>query len=114
MSASASARAPEPAPVFAALGDPTRLALVAALSDGRPRSLTELKRGSPHSRQAVAKHLRVLETAGLVSSLRVGRETRFAFRPEPMVGVLTWLDDIGRQWEDALSRLKTFVERDVP
>ena len=110
MSARASARVPEPAPVFAALGDATRLALVATLSDGRPRSVTQLSRGAGMTRQAVSKHLRVLETAGLVASLRVGRETRFAFRPEPIVGVLTWLDDIGRQWDDALARLKAFAE----
>jgi DNA-binding transcriptional ArsR family regulator len=108
---SASVRPPEPAPIFAALGDPTRLGLVSRLADGRPRSLSELRGGTPLTRQAVSKHLRVLEAAGLVSSLRVGRETRFAFRPEPMAEVLTWLDDIGRQWEDALGRLKGFVER---
>jgi DNA-binding transcriptional ArsR family regulator len=110
MSASASARAPDPAPVFAALGDATRLRLVSTLADGRPRSLSELRQGTPLTRQAVSKHLRVLEGAGLVSSGRVGRETRFAFRPEPMAGVLTWLDDVGRQWEDALERLRAFVE----
>jgi DNA-binding transcriptional ArsR family regulator len=109
MSASASASI-EPAPVFAALGDATRLGLVATLSDGRPRSLTQLSQGARITRQAVSKHLRVLETAGLVASLRVGRETRFAFRPEPIAGALSWLDDIGRQWEDALARLKTYVE----
>jgi DNA-binding transcriptional ArsR family regulator len=98
------------APVFAALGDPTRLALVATLSDGRPRSVTELARGSPLTRQAVTKHLHVLESAGLVGSLRAGRETRFAFRPEPLAPARAWLDEIGRQWGDALTRLKAFAE----
>ena len=110
MSSHASPTASEPAPVFAALGDPTRLALVAELADGRPRSLTALAKGSNLTRQAVSKHLRVLESAGLVTSLRVGRETRYAFRPEPLTGVLTWFDEIGRQWDDALDRLKSFVE----
>ena len=99
-----------PAAVFAALGDPTRLGLVARLSDGRPRSVSELAAGAPITRQAVTRHLRVLETAGVVSSLRAGRETRFAFRPERVAAARACLDDIGRQWEEALGRLKRFVE----
>jgi DNA-binding transcriptional ArsR family regulator len=99
-----------PAPVFAALGDPTRLALVATLCDGRPRSVSELARGSPLTRQAVTKHLHVLESAGLVGSLRAGRETRFAFRPDRLAPARDWLDEVGRQWEGALLRLKGFVE----
>jgi DNA-binding transcriptional ArsR family regulator len=100
-----------PAPVFAALGDPTRLALVATLSDGRPRSVAELSRGSAITRQAVTKHLRVLETVGLVSSLRAGRETRFALRPDQLAPARAYLEDIGRQWDAALARLKHFVEK---
>ena len=98
------------APVFAALGDPTRLGLVATLSDGRARSVSELASGAPISRQAVTKHLRVLESTGVVSSLRSGRETRFAFRPERVAAARACLDDFGLQWEDALDRLKRFVE----
>jgi DNA-binding transcriptional ArsR family regulator len=102
--------APEPAPIFAALGDPTRLALVATLADGRPRSVTQLSSGSRLTRQAVTKHLRVLEAAGVVGSARLGRETRFAFRPERLTAARDYLDEIGRQWEAALDRLKAFVE----
>ncbi len=105
--------APEPlppAPVFAALGDPTRLALVATLSDGRPRSVTQLAGGTDMTRQAVSKHLRVLENAGLVASLRAGRETRFAFRPEQVAAASAYLDAVGRQWDEALARLRAFVE----
>ena len=99
-----------PAPVFAALGDPTRLALVATLSDGRPRSVTELSQGAPITRQAVSKHLHVLESAGLVGSLRAGRETRFAYRPDQIAAARAYLDTVGRQWDAALNRLKAFVE----
>src|SRR5271169_5546406 len=72
------------APVFAALGDETRLALVAKLCGGRPYSISELTRGSKLTRQAITKHLRVLETVGIVRSVRTGRESRFEFNPQPI------------------------------
>lgn len=100
----------EPAPVFAALGDPTRLALLARLSDGEPRSISALSEGSPLTRQALTKHLRVLEGAGLVGSERTGRETRFAYRPEPVRQARAYLDRVSAQWDGALGRLKAFVE----
>jgi DNA-binding transcriptional ArsR family regulator len=106
--------APEPtstASIFAALGDPTRLGLVATLSDGRPRSVTELSQGAPITRQAVSKHLHVLQSAGVVGSLRSGRETRFALIPDRLTPARDYLDAVGRQWEDALARLKTLVEK---
>lgn len=102
--------AADPAPVFAALGDPTRLALFARLADGQRRSIAKLAADTALTRQAVTKHLRVLENAGLVASLRLGRETRFTFRPEPIAEVRSYLDDVSRQWDDALGRLKAFVE----
>ena len=103
--------APEAAaPVFAALGDPTRLGLVATLADGRTRSVTELSAGAPISRQAMTKHLRVLEQAGVVASLRAGRETRFALRPDRLAAAQAYLETVGRQWDAALARLKGFVE----
>jgi DNA-binding transcriptional ArsR family regulator len=102
--------AADPAPVFAALGDPTRLALFARLADGRRRSIATLSADTALTRQAVTKHLRVLENAGLVASLRLGRETQFTFRPEPIAEVRSYLDDVSRQWDDALGRLKAFVE----
>jgi DNA-binding transcriptional ArsR family regulator len=104
-------RAPDPAPVFAALGDRTRLSLLAELSDGQTRSIAGLSAKSKLTRQAITKHLRVLENAGLVSSTRVGRESQFAFRPEPIVQARSYLDDVSAQWDEALSRLKSFVER---
>ena len=98
------------APVFAALGDKTRLLLVAKLSGGPPRSISQLTRGSKLTRQAITKHLRVLERAELVHSVRRGRETRFEFDPEPIEGMKEYLDFVSQQWDEALARLKSFVE----
>ena len=99
------------AQVFAALGDATRLKLVATLSDGRPRSIIRLTSNSRLTRQAIAKHLRVLKQAGIVRSNRVGRESQFSYVPEPIKEARSYLDTVCEQWDDALSRLKSFVER---
>jgi DNA-binding transcriptional ArsR family regulator len=99
------------APVFAALGDETRLALVAKLCRGQPRSISQLTRGSRLTRQAITKHLRVLESAGVVHSIRSGRESLFAFDPQPIVGIRKYLDFVSEEWDQALFRLKSFVER---
>ncbi len=101
-----------PAPVFAALGDPTRLSLLARLSDGRTRSIAALSGDSKLTRQAVTKHLHVLKKAGLVSSLRVGRESRFVYKPEPVIAAKSYLDEVSAQWDAALGRLKALVESD--
>jgi DNA-binding transcriptional ArsR family regulator len=98
------------APVFAALGDRTRLSLVAKLCGGPPRSIAQLTEGSKLTRQAVTKHLRVLERVGIVHSVRVGRESLFEFDPRPMEGIQQYLDFVSEQWDQALSRLKSFVE----
>jgi DNA-binding transcriptional ArsR family regulator len=99
------------APVFAALGDETRLSLVAKLCRGQPRSISQLTEGSRLTRQAITKHLRVLETAGVVHSVRSGRESLFAFDPESIEEIKKYLDAVSEQWDQALSRLKSFVER---
>jgi DNA-binding transcriptional ArsR family regulator len=98
------------ASLFAALGDRTRLSLLTKLSDGQTRSIAGLSAGTDLTRQAVTKHLRVLEEAGLVISSRVGRESQFAFRPEPIDEIRAYLDSVSRQWDDALSRLRAFVD----
>jgi DNA-binding transcriptional ArsR family regulator len=98
------------APVFAALGDEMRLALVAKLCAGEPHSISQLTEGSRLTRQAVTKHLRVLERVGIVRSVRCGRETRFQFDPEPIAGMKEYLDSVSAQWDRALGRLKSFVE----
>lgn len=99
-----------PARIFAALGDPTRLTLLRRLSDGDPRSIARLSQDTRLTRQAVTKHLHVLEGAGLVASLRVGRESRFSYRPEPAAEASAFLRSVSAQWDEALARLKTFVE----
>jgi DNA-binding transcriptional ArsR family regulator len=98
------------APVFAALGDETRLSLLARLCGGQPHSISQLTEGSKLTRQAITKHLRVLESVGIVHSVRTGRESRFEFDPEPMEGIKEYLDFVSEQWDQALSRLKSFVE----
>jgi DNA-binding transcriptional ArsR family regulator len=62
------------------------------------------------TRQAVTRHLRVLENAGIVHSVRMGRESRFAFDPEPIDELRAYLDGVSKQWDHALARLKKFVE----
>jgi DNA-binding transcriptional ArsR family regulator len=98
------------APIFAALGDPTRLALLTRLSDGETRSIAGLAVGSRLTRQAITKHLTVLETAGLVSRVRAGRESRYAMRPEPIAQARSYLDAVSAEWDGALARLRAFVE----
>jgi DNA-binding transcriptional ArsR family regulator len=97
--------------VFAALGDATRLSLVGRLSDGRPLSISRLADGSRLTRQAISKHLRVLEGAGVVRSIRLGRESLFELRPQPLREVRSYLERVSEQWQDALGRLKSFVEK---
>jgi DNA-binding transcriptional ArsR family regulator len=98
------------APVFAALGDETRLWLVAQLCGGQPRSISQLTAGSELTRQAITKHLRVLESVRIVHSVRTGRESLFEFRPEPIDKIKSYLDLVSEEWDQALSRLKSFVE----
>jgi DNA-binding transcriptional ArsR family regulator len=98
------------APVFAALGDETRLALVARLSTEGPLSITRLTAGSTVTRQAVTKHLNVLAAAGLVSDLRHGRERIWELEPEEMDAARTYLEHVSKRWDQALDRLKQFVE----
>ena len=98
------------APIFAALGDETRLSLVARLSEGESCSITGLTEGFKLTRQAVTKHLRVLEHAGIVRGIREGRESRFELNPASLEEAQGYLDIVSRQWDEALGRLKSFVE----
>jgi DNA-binding transcriptional ArsR family regulator len=105
---------PEPreyAPVFAALGDETRIRLVARLANGESLSISQLTEGSELTRQAITKHLRVLEGAGLVQRRRSGRESLFQFDPEPIRSAAEYLGLVSEKWDQALARLKEFVER---
>jgi DNA-binding transcriptional ArsR family regulator len=98
------------APVFAALGDETRLRLVARLCDDGPQSIARLTDGSGVTRQAVTKHLRVLEGAGLVRGSRDGRETHWELEPTRLEDARRYLDVISRRWDEAIERLRSFVE----
>jgi len=98
------------APLFAALGDETRLRLLSRLCDGGPASITRLAAGSKVTRQAITKHLRVMEQAGLVQSQRRGRESVWRMRRQRLRVARRYLDMIARQWDEALGRLREFVE----
>jgi DNA-binding transcriptional ArsR family regulator len=98
------------APIFAALGDETRLAIVTRLSEGRPRSIADLTDGTDLSRQAVTKHLRVLEDVHLVRSLRAGRESLYELEPSAIREVREFADIVSERWDTALARLKALVE----
>jgi DNA-binding transcriptional ArsR family regulator len=83
--------------VFAALGDETRLSLVAKLCGGQRYSISQLTQGSKLTRQAITKHLRVLESVGIVRSVRKGRDSRFEFVPQPIEGIKEYLDSVSEQ-----------------
>ncbi len=111
-----SARQPRPrsgiqAGAFAALGDRTRLSLLGKLSHGRPCSIAQLTHGANLTRQAITKHLRVLERARIVRCVRAGRHALFELDPEPVHALRDYLDHISTQWDQALGRLKSFVEK---
>jgi DNA-binding transcriptional ArsR family regulator len=104
------ARLADVAPVFAALGDEMRLRLVARLCADGPQSIAHLTAGTSVTRQAVTKHLRVLAEAGLARSSRLGRESIWELEPQKLEEVRRCLDHISAQWDEALGRLKAFVE----
>jgi DNA-binding transcriptional ArsR family regulator len=111
-SAAAALRVRARASIFAALGDETRLGLLARLTNGEPQSISRLTSGTRLTRQAVTKHLRVLEGAGVVYSVKTGRESRFALEPKTIIDAQTYLDQVSRQWDNALARLKALVEEE--
>jgi len=99
------------APIFAALGDQTRIQIVGRLAQGEPLSIATLTVGTGVTRQAVTKHLQVLDEAGLVRSSWQGRERMWALEPARLDAARRSLDAIAKQWSAALGRLKSFVER---
>ncbi len=111
MSRKTSVRKQAPAPIFAALGDETRLTLIEKLIDGNPSSIAQLTQGTQLTRQAVTKHLRVLENVRIVRSVRTGRESLFQLDPAPIRQVRDYAQIVSEQWDQALSRLKAFVEK---
>jgi DNA-binding transcriptional ArsR family regulator len=94
--------------VFAALADPTRRTVMERLAHGSTTA-TEIAAGLPVTRQAVAKHLAVLEDAGLVRAERAGRERRFSPTPAPLGDAISWMAAVGGQWDDRLAALERYV-----
>jgi DNA-binding transcriptional ArsR family regulator len=105
-----SAKLRHSAPVFAALGDQTRLMLVARLSLGEPLSIKRLSEGTRLTRQAVTKHLHVLAGARLVRGSRQGRERIWELNPGQLAEARRSIDLIARQWDASLLRLKNSIE----
>jgi DNA-binding transcriptional ArsR family regulator len=103
-----------PARLFAALGDETRLRLVSRLCDDGPTSITGLAEGFGITRQAITKHLRVMERAGLLCTRRSGRESVWRVSPHRLRDARYYLEQISRQWDEALGRLRVLVERATP
>lgn len=99
------------APIFAALGDETRLCLIAALCAGGAMSIARLTSGTEITRQAITKHLHVLADAGLVRDVKVGRERLWQFEPGQLTEALRSLESIAAQWDQALASLQMSVER---
>lgn len=100
------------APLFAALGDETRMNIVAKLCASGPQSIVRLTDGEAVSRQAITKHLRALADAGLVRSSREGRERIWEIQPKRLAEVRRYLEQISEQWDAALERLRAAVEEE--
>jgi DNA-binding transcriptional ArsR family regulator len=109
---SAALKLADAAPVFAALGDATGVGLVARLSVDGPLSISALSEGTGVTRQAVTKHLRALGEVGLVKDSRRGRERIWELEPKRIEKARRYLDQISGDWDDAIGRLKAFVEDD--
>ena len=100
----------DPAPLFAALGDRTRLRLVGRLSGEGPLSIAQLSDGAGVTRQAVTKHLDALADAGLVRDMWRGRERIWELQPKRLEVARRYLDDVSAQWDSAIERLRKFVQ----
>jgi len=109
-SARSTAESKDSAPLFAALGDETRLRLIARLSDDGPMSIARLTTGSNLTRQAITKHLRVMDKAGLVHGSKRGRESVWQLDQRRVQRARRYLDLIAKRWDGALGRLREFVE----
>ncbi|MDA7949475.1 MAG: metalloregulator ArsR/SmtB family transcription factor [Hyphomicrobiaceae bacterium] len=98
------------APLFSALGDRTRLELLLDLCNGQPRSISELTQGTGLSRQGISKHLDVLKEARLVTSERIGRESKYTVRLDTLSDAKRYLDRASQQWDESIERLRRLVE----
>lgn len=96
--------------VFAALGDPTRAQMIERLGRNGPASIKAISVDFPLTRQAVTKHLNVLQNAGLLTSHKTGREQIFELQTEPMAEASAWLTTLASEWDHRLAKLKRIVE----
>ena len=110
MSSSRGSAALKAAPLFAALGDTTRLTLVRRLGSEGPQSITRLSEGSGITRQAITRHLQALGRVGLVHDEKEGRERVYSLDLKRLEVARQYLDDVSAQWDAAAARLKAFVE----
>ena len=101
------------APLFDALGDPNRLRIIVRLCDRGPSSTSQLTEVIPVTRQAASKHLQLLESVGLVTSGRRGRERVWTVQTEPLARASDYLTQLSRRWDAALDRLRVFLEEEV-
>ncbi|WP_328451806.1 MULTISPECIES: ArsR/SmtB family transcription factor [unclassified Amycolatopsis] len=97
--------------VFSALADPTRRRLLELLSQRGDATATELASDLPVSRQAVVKHLVVLDGAGLVTGRRDGRERRYQVRPDALAATARWMNQVAAQWSSRLTAIKRLAEQ---
>jgi DNA-binding transcriptional ArsR family regulator len=98
------------APLFDALGDPNRLRIIVRLCDVGPCSTSQVTQAIPVTRQAASKHLELLQTVGLVTSRRRGRERVWTVQTEPLARASDYLTQLSRRWDAAVDRLRAFVE----
>jgi DNA-binding transcriptional ArsR family regulator len=101
----------DPGPVLNALSDATRRAVLRSLSEDGPQTLSDLAAELPVSRQAVAKHLQLLEDAGLVEASGETRRRSYRITPGPLTDAMEWMADVGATWDSRLGRLKRLLER---
>ncbi len=99
--------------IFAALADPTRLALVVNLAENSPKTATQLAQEYPITRQGILKHLQILQEAGLVAVYQKGREKRYTLTPEPLSDIDAWIKKVIARWDERLWRLKTMLENET-
>lgn len=103
-------RSTGPDAVFSALSDPTRREVMRRLSEEGPTTLGELAAELPVTRQAVSKHLVVLEEAGLVQASGDTRRRQYRLTPRPLADAMGWMVDVGAEWDDRLDSLRRHVE----
>jgi DNA-binding transcriptional ArsR family regulator len=98
------------APLFDALGDPNRLRIIVRLCDHGPSSTSQVTSVIPVTRQAASKHLQLLESVGLVTSSRRGRERLWAVRTEPLASASDYQSQLSHRWDAAVDRLRSYVQ----